>query len=194
MNHKKLFQLSGRGETDCSPPWRAQAGDLVARLVSNQLIDRHRSASSPSSTTHRNPGSGGRHVALRHQVARLDRLITERGGPTMIVSDNGSDCITSNAILAWADQARVEWHYIAPGNRYKIGSSRASTPPADELLNETLFTSLAQPPGPHPIVPTTTAPAPLQSSDPNTNLNPAGPPSNPTPPPPPPTNQPGPII
>ncbi|RWQ47486.1 hypothetical protein [Mesorhizobium sp.] len=22
---------------------------------------------------------------------------------------------TSNAILAWADQNRVEWHYIAPG-------------------------------------------------------------------------------
>jgi transposase InsO family protein len=32
----------------------------------------------------------------------------------MIVSDNGSE-FTSNAILAWADKARVEWHYIAPG-------------------------------------------------------------------------------
>ena len=37
----------------------------------------------------------------------LDQLIAERGRPKMIVSDNGSE-FTSNAILAWADQARVE--------------------------------------------------------------------------------------
>ena len=38
----------------------------------------------------------------------------ERGKPRMVVSDNGSE-LTSNAILEWADQSRVEWHYIAPG-------------------------------------------------------------------------------
>ena len=49
------------------------------------------------------------------RVAReLDRLIVERGKPKMIVSDNGSE-LTSNAILAWADQSCVTWHYIAPG-------------------------------------------------------------------------------
>jgi putative transposase len=49
------------------------------------------------------------------RVAReLDRVIAGRGRPKMIVSDNGSE-LTSNAILAWADQARVEWNYIAPG-------------------------------------------------------------------------------
>ncbi len=32
----------------------------------------------------------------------------------MIVSDNGSE-FTSNAILQWADQVKVDWHYIAPG-------------------------------------------------------------------------------
>ncbi|ESW63165.1 hypothetical protein X772_36545 [Mesorhizobium sp. LSJC280B00] len=32
----------------------------------------------------------------------------------MIVSNNGSE-FTSNAILAWANQVRVERHYIAPG-------------------------------------------------------------------------------
>jgi putative transposase len=48
------------------------------------------------------------------RVARkLDRLMIERGKPKMVVSDNGSE-LTSNAILTWADQARVEWHYIAP--------------------------------------------------------------------------------
>jgi putative transposase len=79
------------------------------------------------------------------RVAReLDRLMTARGKPTMIVSDNGSE-LTSNAILAWADQARVEWHYIAPGKPMQnafIESFNGRL--RDELLNETLFTSLAQ--------------------------------------------------
>ena len=49
------------------------------------------------------------------RVAReLDRLIIERGKPKMVVSDNGTE-LTSNAILTWADQSRVVWHYIAPG-------------------------------------------------------------------------------
>lgn len=38
----------------------------------------------------------------------------ERGKPRMVVSDNGSE-LTSNAILVWADQSRVEWHDITPG-------------------------------------------------------------------------------
>ena len=29
----------------------------------------------------------------------------------MIVSDNGTE-FTSNAILRWADEMRVDWHYI----------------------------------------------------------------------------------
>ena len=61
------------------------------------------------------------------RVAReLTALITEYGRPKMIVSDNGSE-FTSNAILAWADKARVEWHYIAPESRCRTPSSRAST-------------------------------------------------------------------
>jgi putative transposase len=68
----------------------------------------------------------------------------ERGKPKMIVSDNGSE-LTSNAILTWADQAGVEWHYIAPGKPMQnafIESFNGRL--RDELLNETLFTSLAQ--------------------------------------------------
>jgi putative transposase len=75
---------------------------------------------------------------------KLDRLILERGKPKMIVSDNGSE-LTSNAILAWADQSRVAWHYIAPGKPMQnafIESFNGRL--RDELLNETLFTSLAQ--------------------------------------------------
>ena len=79
------------------------------------------------------------------RVAReLDRLIAERGKPKMIVSDNGSE-FTSNAILAWADRARVEWHYIAPGKPMQNGFIESFNGRLrDELLNETLFSSLAQ--------------------------------------------------
>lgn len=79
------------------------------------------------------------------RVAReLDRLLAERGRPKMIVSDNGSE-LTSNAILAWADAARVEWHYIAPGKPMQNGFIESfNGRMRDELLNETLFSSLAQ--------------------------------------------------
>ncbi|WP_316203118.1 IS3 family transposase [Bradyrhizobium sp. SZCCHNRI30512] len=79
------------------------------------------------------------------RVAReLDRLVAERGKPKMVVSDNGSE-LTSNAILTWADQSRIAWHYIAPGKPIQnafIESFNGRL--RDELLNETLFTSLAQ--------------------------------------------------
>jgi len=74
----------------------------------------------------------------------LDRLVAKRGRPEMIVSDNGSE-FTSNAILAWADQNRVEWHYIAPGRPMQNGFIESFNGRLrDELLNETLFTSLVQ--------------------------------------------------
>lgn len=60
----------------------------------------------------RDPG----HVDLSgRRVAReLTELIAHRGKPDMIVSDHGTE-FTSNAILAWSKDHRVEWHYIAPG-------------------------------------------------------------------------------
>ena len=60
------------------------------------------------------------------------------------VSDNGSE-LTSNAILTWADQSRVAWHYIAPGKSTQNAFIESFNGPLrDELLNETLFASLAQ--------------------------------------------------
>ena len=76
------------------------------------------------------------------RVAReLDRLTIERGKPKMVVSDNGSE-LTSNAILTWADQTRVEWHYIAPGKPMQnafIESFNGRL--RDELLNVTCSSS-----------------------------------------------------
>jgi len=50
----------------------------------------------------------------------LDRIIEIRGRPCMIVSDNGTE-FTSRAILAWQQDHRVEWHYIAPGKPTQNG-------------------------------------------------------------------------
>jgi transposase InsO family protein len=46
--------------------------------------------------------------------------------PRMIVSDNGTE-FTSNTILTWQQEHDVEWHYIAPGNRCRMASWKAST-------------------------------------------------------------------
>ncbi|MBA17602.1 MAG: IS3 family transposase [Sphingomonas sp.] len=79
-----------------------------------------------------------------HRVVReLTHLITQRGKPGMIVSDNGTE-LTSNAILAWCGQIGVEWHYIAPGRPMQNGYVESfNGRMRDELLNETLFMSLA---------------------------------------------------
>jgi len=78
------------------------------------------------------------------RVAReLDQIIALRGKPKTIVSDNGTE-LTSNAILSWSEERRVEWHYIAPGKPTQnafIESFNGRL--RDELLNETLFRSLA---------------------------------------------------
>ena len=77
-------------------------------------------------------------------VRELDRLIAERGKPKMIVSDNGTE-FTSNAILTWVEGAGVQWHYIAPGKPMQNGFIESFNGRLrDELLNETLFSSLVQ--------------------------------------------------
>ena len=59
-------------------------------------------------------------------------------------SDNGDGTeFTSNAILTWAEQMQVSWHYIAPGKPQQNGNCEAfNGRMRDELLNETLFFDL----------------------------------------------------
>ncbi|WP_323772210.1 IS3 family transposase [Antarctobacter sp.] len=78
------------------------------------------------------------------RVAReLSTLIERRGKPGMIVSDNGTE-LTSNAILRWCSENRVEWHYIAPGKPMQNGFVESfNGRMRDELLNETMFRNLA---------------------------------------------------
>ena len=44
----------------------------------------------------------------------LDKIAQVRGYPCMVVRDNWTE-LTSNAILKWQEDRKVEWHYIAPG-------------------------------------------------------------------------------
>jgi putative transposase len=77
------------------------------------------------------------------RVAReLDALVRLYGKPKSIVSDNGTE-FTSRAILKWADQNGVAWHYIDPGKPQQnafIESFNGSL--RDELLNEEMFDNL----------------------------------------------------
>lgn len=77
------------------------------------------------------------------RVAReLDALVRIYGKPDCIVSDNGTE-FTSSAILRWADENQVAWHYIDPGKPQQNGFIESFNGSLrDELLNEELFDSL----------------------------------------------------
>lgn len=79
------------------------------------------------------------------RVAReLTMLIAKRGKPGMIVSDNGVE-LTSNAVLIWSQDHRINWHYIAPGKPMQNGHVESfNGRMRDELLNESLFSSLKE--------------------------------------------------
>ncbi len=51
-------------------------------------------------------------ISGRRIAHELTTLIERRGKPGMIVSDNGTE-LTSNAILRWCSDHKIEWHYIA---------------------------------------------------------------------------------
>jgi len=79
------------------------------------------------------------------RVAReLDAIISVRGQPATVVSDNGTE-FTSTAILTWCQRTKIDWHYIAPGKPTKNAFVESFNGRLrDEFLNETLFTNLRQ--------------------------------------------------
>lgn len=69
-------------------------------------------------------------------------LIGRHGKPGLIVSDHWSE-FTSNAMLAWSEEAGVPWHFIASGKPMQNGISEAcNSKMRQELMNETLFFGL----------------------------------------------------
>ncbi|WP_112593115.1 IS3 family transposase [Brucella tritici] len=81
-------------------------------------------------------------ISGRRVARELTTLVERRGKPGMIVSDNGTE-LTSNAILAWSKDHKIEWHYIAPGRPMQNGYVESfNGRMRDELLNESLFFGL----------------------------------------------------
>ena len=82
-------------------------------------------------------------ISGRRVARELTALVARRGRPTVIVSDHGTE-FTSNAMLAWTEEAKVGWHFIAPGKPMQNGVCESfNGRMRDELLNETLFFDLA---------------------------------------------------
>ncbi|WP_234844498.1 IS3 family transposase [Sinorhizobium meliloti] len=81
-------------------------------------------------------------ISGRRVARELTALLERRGKPNMIVSDHGTE-FTSNAILTWSKEHKVEWHYIAPGKPMQNGYIESfNGRMRDELLNESLFFGL----------------------------------------------------
>ncbi len=81
-------------------------------------------------------------ISGRRVARELTALIERRGKPGMIVSDNGTE-FTSNAMLSWAQDNAVTWHFIAPGKPMQNGFCESfNGRMRDELLNESLFLGL----------------------------------------------------
>lgn len=78
-----------------------------------------------------------------HRVVReLERLIRQYGKPDVIVSDNGTE-LTSKAVLQWAAEHDIQWHYITPGKPSENGFTESLNGKIrDECLNEYLFRNL----------------------------------------------------
>ncbi|MBS0126255.1 transposase family protein [Aestuariicoccus sp. KMU-90] len=83
------------------------------------------------------------HSGLR-VTRELSAIMARRGRPGTIVSDNGTE-LTSMAVLRGCQETRIDWHYVAPGKPMQNGFIESFNGSfRDELLNETLFSTLAE--------------------------------------------------
>lgn len=75
-------------------------------------------------------------------VWELDAVIAQRGRPSKIVSDNGTE-FTSTAILSGCQRTEISWYYIAAGKPMQNGFIESFNGRfRDEFLNEVLFSAL----------------------------------------------------
>lgn len=59
-------------------------------------------------------------ISGRRVARELTALIERRGKPGMVASDHGTE-FTSNAMLAWAQDNHITWHFITPGKPKQNG-------------------------------------------------------------------------
>ena len=80
------------------------------------------------------------------RVAReMDNIALRRRLPLLVVSEDTNE-FTSNVMLRWQQDQRVEPHYIVPGKPMQNGLVDSFMGPhRDECLNEHLFHSTATP-------------------------------------------------
>src|SRR5882757_8893506 len=89
------------------------------------------------------PGGNPGHLYLGTsggaRTGHADRTTRQAGNDRL---DNGTE-FTSNAMLAWAEEHNIAWHFIAPGKPMQNGFCESfNGRMRDELLNETLFFGL----------------------------------------------------
>jgi putative transposase len=71
----------------------------------------------------------------RRVVRELDAVIAQRGRPSTVVSDNGTEFTMT--ILRWSQDRQIDWHYIAPGKPMQNGFIESFNGSfRDECLNE----------------------------------------------------------
>ena len=80
----------------------------------------------------------------RRVTRELETIAARRGWPKTIISDNGTE-LTSMVVLQWCQDTDIEWHYIVPGKPCQNAFVESFNGRLrDELLNETLFSTLRQ--------------------------------------------------
>ncbi len=81
-------------------------------------------------------------ISGRRVARELSSIVSKRGKPGSIVSDNGTE-FTCNAMLTWCKENAIDWHFIAPGKPIQNAFVESfNGRMRDEFLNETLFFGL----------------------------------------------------
>ena len=85
-----------------------------------------------------------RSLSGRRVAQELSELISARGKPKEILSDNGTE-FTCNAVLSWSQEGEIKWSYIQPGKPMQNGYIESFNGKLrDECLNENMFETLAE--------------------------------------------------
>ena len=144
VNHKRLFRLyreerlmvrrrGGRKRAmgTRAPMLRpASPNDRWSLdFVSDQFLDgrRFRILSVVDDCTPRVPGAGRRHLDLRDAGGARTGPAHRRARQAQDDRQRQRHRADLNAILTWADENKVGWHYIAPGKPMQNAFVRAST-------------------------------------------------------------------